>query len=112
MFEIKFTYRVPKCSMWYDTDAIGVEEQCFTEWAEDTGCPCYSCGSHEPNVIPFGDCVNAYYEYKHKGVSVKKYDVEPMDEVGYMQLEVGGKVYECTKIVIDNECIFDGEADE
>ena len=91
--------------------------------------PCreYSDGYGDPNelhhdgdrlVSAFGDCVHAKIEYAYKGVLAKKYDIcestiDPYNiHLKCIEVTIGGVTYECEKVVLNGECIYnewDGE---
>lgn len=86
--------------------------QCYTAAAKDIGCSEYYDGNNNPRVIPFGDCKHAKIKYAYKGVSVKKYDIcKSMDDpwnphLECMEVTVGGITYECEKVILNGECIY------
>lgn len=85
--------------------------QCHTGAAGDLGCSRFSNGKREPNKLPFGNCVHAKFRMIYKGVTTKNYTIEPFEDtynlhLNCMLVTVGKKVYECEKVSIDGECIY------
>lgn len=110
MANIQMIYREGYC----DSSWCGQEKycaQCHTYAAEDLGCQMFDEGKHEPNVVPFGDCTYAKFRRIYKGVTTKNYTIEPFEDtynlhLNCMLVTVGKKVYECEKVSIDGECIY------
>ena len=110
MAEIQIVYREGYC----DFDCMGTEynTQCHTQCAADTGCKFFNEGEHLHNVIPFGDCIHAKFKYIYKGMSVKNYELQELDDpynphLNCMTLETRNRIYFCEKVILDGKCIYD-----
>ena len=77
MADIEIVYRVGYCYC----ECSEYDRQCHTQYAEDIGCRKFSHPSHEDNVIPFGDCICAKFEYRYKGWTGKRYDIEEVEDI-------------------------------
>lgn len=107
MAEIKIIYRKGYCEM------MGAFfcRQCYTECASDLGCNMFNEGKHEEDVIPFGDCIHAKFKYIYKGMNVKNYELEELQDtynlhLNCMMLKTRNKIYECEKVILDGKCIY------
>lgn len=115
MAEIQMVYREGYC----DFDCVGTDynTQCHTQCAADTGCKFFNDGEHLPNHIHFGDCIHANFRTKYKGVTTKKYDIEEMEDpynphLNCMLVKIGNRIYQCDKVVLDGECIYNNQEPE
>lgn len=106
MAEIEIVYREGHCV--YN----GKEycDQCHTCTAEDMGCE-YFHQEKKPNVIPFGDCDRARFDYIYKGWAGKHYEMEEFRDPYNPQLDcmvvtMGRKAYDCVKVTLNGKCIF------
>lgn len=107
MAEIKIIYRKGYCEMMGGFFC----KQCYTECASDLGCNMFNEGKHEEDVIPFGDCIHAKFKYIYKGMNVKNYELEELQDtynphLNCMTLETINKIYECAKVILDGKCIY------
>lgn len=107
MAEIEIIYREGYCKCSGDRYCT----QCHTECAEDLGCSMFNDGKHEENVIPFGDCIHAKFEYAYKGMSVKNYELKACDDLynphlNCMLLETRNGSYQCEKVVLNGKVIY------
>ena len=107
MAYIEIVYREGHCTM----SCTDYSEACHTESAEEFDCPYFAHPAHDKKTIPFGDCAYAKFEYKYKGWSGKKYEIEecrdpynaPLD---CMLVTLGKKTYECEKVILNGTCIY------
>ena len=113
MADIQIVYRDGYCEIAEcNCDVIGNYcTQCHTQAAEDLGCKYYDEGSHDANVIPFGDCIHALFRRKYKGIVAKKYDIEPFEDnynmhLNCMAVTAGRKTYYCDKVILNGKCIY------
>ncbi len=116
MAEIQIVYRKGYCECCgsdYDT-------QCHTQSAGDLGCRMFNDWNQEETFensqrirsIPFGDCIHAKFKYIHKGMSLKNYKLEELDDpynphLNCMELKTRNVVYFCEKVILDGNCIYD-----
>lgn len=117
MAEIQMVYREGYCDYTRGEYCI----QCHTACAHDSGCRYYYEGVTENDangvlLIPFGDCLRAKFMYKYKGWIGKRYDIEELSDqynphLDCMIVRIGGRRYECVKVVLDGKCIYN-EYDE
>lgn len=117
MAEIEIVYEEGYCSYGMFAVERNYSEQCHTCVAEDAGCKYFDSGNHDPNVIPFGDCVHAVMQTKYKGMTVKKYDLAEVNDcynphLSYMILKTAGREYNCTKVILNGTCIYDRDSEE
>lgn len=117
MAEIQIVYREGYCDCPYLHGYDHYTDQCQTDCAEDKGCEGYDSGKHEGNVIPFRNCIHAMWRTKYKGASVKNYQIEKYEDdynphMNCMIVTIGNTNYACTKVKLDGECIYDGEAED
>lgn len=115
MAEIQMIYREGYCDLRYVNPIVADGnycEQCHTCSGEDLGCPEFNDGRRPGEIrIPFGDCKNAKFETRYKGVTVKNYEIEPFIDdynrhLDCMLVTIGKKQYECTKVILNGECIY------
>lgn len=110
MADIQMEYRKYKCS-------FGCSEictQCLSEFASDVDCHFFDGGRTVKRedgriCIPYGNCIHAYMEKSYKGIQVKNYEIEHIEnyEMGdYMSVKIRGKYFECNKVVLDGVQIF------
>jgi hypothetical protein len=90
--------------------------QCHTQVAEDLGCKMFNEGKHEKNVIPFGDCIHANFKYIYKGMSIKNYELEALDDpynphLNCMMLKTRNDWYQCEKVVLNGKVIYGEDFD-
>ena len=117
MAEIKMKYKEYYCDF-ADMKLCEFFYDCLTQDAQDLGCRYFNDGKMGENVIPFGDCVNAKYRYKYKGISVKNYEVEEFEDVYNPHLNCAivttrSAIYDnCVKVEIDGECIYNSESED
>ena len=110
MANIQMIYRKGYC----DASWCNQEEYCavcHTSGAGTLGCQTFDEGKHEPNEHPFGNCIYAKFRMIYKGVTTKNYIIEPFEDIYNMHLNcmlvtVGKKVYECEKVILDGQCIY------
>ena len=108
MAEIQIVYREGYC----DCNEAVYNTQCHTMAGEDLGCRMFDNGEVDCNVVPFGDCAHAKFRYIYKGLSVKNYELEELDDpynphLNCMVLKTRSKRYYCEKVILDGECIYD-----
>lgn len=113
MAEIQIEYSEGYCELQYSH--FGCKDnycmQCHTGAASDLGCDGYDEGEYDADTIPFGDCIHAKFRTKYKGMSVKRYEIEPFEDdynphLNCMILSTGRKDYYCDKIILDGKCIY------
>lgn len=94
--------------------------QCHTSCAEDLGCRMFNDGGKTEKdgrtIIPFGDCIYAKYDYKYKGWTGKRYEMEECRDpynphLDSMTVKLGNQMYDCVKVILDGKVIFN-EFDE
>ena len=110
MAEIQIVYRVEKCLHY--NELIGLYnhcEQCHTIVADAMGCEGFSKSER-------GDCANADFVAKYAGGTVKKYEMEPYEDdynpwLNCMIVKAHGKKYECTKVILNGELIYQQDED-
>lgn len=112
MAELQLTYRIGRCLERRSEYC----EQCHTCAADYMGCKGYDAGKHDPYVIPFGDCINAVFDIGYVGTTTNRYQMEKSEDpynqhLNCMEVKLGRKTYECTKVVLDGKCIYNAEAD-
>ena len=116
MAEIQIVYRKGYC----DCECAVYDTQCHTQCAEDLGCRNFNDGKREDTFIndqrvihiPFGDCIFARFKTIHKGMSLKNYELEELDDpynphLSCMVLKTRNAVYFCEKVILDGKCIYD-----
>ena len=112
MADIQIVYMEPYC----DYECQYFCTQCYTEVAQDLGCKYFHT---EPNGydesgtlhIPFHDCDRARIEYKYKGWSGKRYEMEEQKDhyaprLDCMLVTLGKTEYLCAKVILDGKCIY------
>ena len=110
MAEIQIVYRTEKCI--HSNELIGLYHhcrRCHTIEAYAVGCE----GFHRSDR---GDCANADFVFKYAGGTVKKYEMEPYEDdynpwLNCMIVKARGKKYECTKVILNNELIYEQDED-
>ena len=112
MANIEIKYREGYCEM----GCSEYNTQCHTQYAEDMGCSFFNEGKHEKNVVPFGDCVYAKFDYGYKGMTVKNYDMRVCDDnynphLNCMIVETARKSYQCEKVILNGKCVY-GESEQ
>lgn len=110
MAEIQIVYREGYCE--FECVGADYDTQCHTQCAADMGCKYFNDGDDIPNFIPFGDCVHARFKYIYKGMSVKNYELQELDDpynphLNCMTLETRNRIYYCEKVILDGKCIYD-----
>lgn len=113
MANIEIKYRIGYCALTQEDYC----DQCHTSAADYLGCKMFDEGEHDEMTIPFGDCVHATFKHLYKGMTVKRYELEPYTDsynphLECMLLHAGGKVYECEKVTLDGLTVYDAEAAE
>ena len=118
MSDIQMTFEKAYCTAdGYTKDYFC--EDCFTEWAEDIGCPYYSGKrsghvSHGDEIlgwVNFDHCLDAALQTIHKGMATKNYEVE-YDEHPYRPgvdcaiVTARNRKYVCSRVVIDGWQVF------
>lgn len=118
MADIQIVYREYYCYC----DRLEHCTQCHTEYAKDVGCSSYNDGEayiireDGRKVIPFGDCWYARIRHKYKGLSAKKYEIEPFEDAfnprfNCMLVRIGKNEYECDRVILNGECIYNDLTD-
>ena len=116
MAEIEIVYREGFCEF-----AMGeYSDFCHSENAEEfPPCMAFDNGkkalqAKHPNriVFPFGDCVNAKYMYRYKGIVSKKYEIQPDILSDVMHVTIGNQIYVCVKVKLNGKCLFNAFDDE
>ena len=125
MADIQIVYREGFCECHNEEYC----QTCHTSYAKDFGC-CrlfaysdnsggieYSIDGKPFSVVPFGDCVHAKYNYKYKGWTGKRYEIEQDEhdltpKLDCMLVTLGSKQYDCVKVVLDGKCIYNNYDDE
>lgn len=107
MADIEIVYRVGYCYC----ECSEYDRQCHTQYGEEVNCRKFSHPPHEENVIPYGDCVYAKFEYRYKGWTGKKYDIEEVEDncdphLNCMLVKLNNKDYECEKVILNGKCIY------
>lgn len=110
MAEIQIVYRTEKCV--HENELIRLFQhcgQCHTIAADAIGCD----GFHRSDR---GDCANADFATKYAGGTVKKYKMEPYEDeynpwLNCMIVKANGKKYECTKVILNGELIYQQDED-
>ena len=105
MAELVLTVRRGFCNL----NREEFEDQCLSQFGKDVGCRCYNDGLKKGDrYIPYGNCINADYEYIYKGISAKNFEVEvvrfELDE--WAEVTVGRKTYECTSVILNGKTIY------
>ena len=123
MADIEIIYRKGYCELeerGYGHD-IEYDIGCHECWAEDSNCKYFA--HPEPlqaedgtRIIPFGDCAHAKFEYRYKGWSGKRYEMEEYRDpynshLDSMLVKLGKTEYNCVKVIMNGKCIFN-EYDE
>jgi hypothetical protein len=107
MANIQMEYRVYSCEL----DQENFCEQCLTDAASDMGCFGFCDGND--NRIGSGSCIHANIRTAYKGITTKKYEAEviydPYEPDEYMSVKIGGKYYECDKVILDGVQIYPDE---
>lgn len=116
MAEIQIVYREGYC----DCEGADYCTQCHTQCAGNLGCRMFNGGKQEDTFkngqrvirIPFGDCIYAKFKYIYKGMSVKNYELQELDDpynphLNCMTLETRNRIYCCEKVILDGKCIYD-----
>lgn len=116
MAEIQIVYRQGYCDC-YNTNYCA---ECHTQDAINLGCRMFNDGKQESTIenghliihIPFGDCKYAKFKYIYKGMSLKNYELEELDDyfnphLNCMILETRNSIYYCEKVILDGKCIYD-----
>ena len=110
MANIQMEYRKYFCEL--DQDEIC--EQCLTGAASDLGCIGFCDG--DDNRITSGSCIHANIRTTYKGITTKKYEAEviydPYEFDEYMSVKIGGKYYECDKVILDGVQIYPDEGEK
>lgn len=65
--------------------------------------------------MPSRDCIYAKFKYIYKGMSVKNYELQELDDpynphLNCMTLETRNRIYCCEKVIkviLDGKCIYD-----
>lgn len=119
MAEIQIVYRYYFCEYPWCEDDFNIF--CLTSSARDTTCREFSDGGIEytedgVKIIPNGDCIHAKWEYRYKGWVGKRYEIEEYKDtydpyLSCMRVKLGNKEYDCVKVILNGECIFNNEAE-
>ena len=90
--------------------------QCYSDAAKDLECRNFICREKyvdENGIIftSFSSCAHAKYKEIYKGMNIKNYKLEKNDDIedeyfGTMTLETRNRIYACTKVILNNTCIF------
>lgn len=115
MADIQIEYREYQC-------LCGCENhcgQCYTSVAEDMGCPLFNHRDEKENgtiMVLYDCCKYASYTLAYKGIVAKRYTMtEYFNPYEYpdscMKVTVGGKTYDCEKVIIDGTCVYGGDSD-
>lgn len=107
MADIEIIYREGYCDCMNDNYCM----QCHTCCADALGCRRFATTKHEKDVVPFGDCVWAMFKYKYKGMSVKDYELEEVNDpynphLDCMMLETKNARYPCKKVVLNGKVVY------
>ena len=116
--DIQIVYRVGYCDFYQ----MGTEYDigCHCCYADSTDCRYYLAERWETedgqDVIPFGNCAHAHFEYRYKGWTGKKYEMEECRDphnphIDSMLVKLGNKEYDCVKVTLNGKIIFN-EYDE
>lgn len=105
MAEIEIIYREGYCEFECIRTNIYCM-QCHTQAAEDLGCPTFCEDEHEDCGCDF-----AKFKYILKGMSIKNYELEVVDDpynqhLNCMMLRTRNKSYQCEKVVLNGEVIY------
>lgn len=114
MANIQIVYLKRYCEQMWDK----FTGQCYSDAAEDLGCPRFCCREKyddEEGIthIPKYSCIYATYKKAFKGMTVKNYELEEnCDDIedeffDTMTLSTKNYEYDCIKVTIDGECIYD-----
>lgn len=109
MAEIQLVYRKYCCR--YQGFSCDYSMQCHTAAASDVGCELF-----KKDVITDA-CKFADIKHKYKGLSAKAYDIEPSEHDPYnphldcMIVKIGKNEYECDKVILNGECIYNNLID-
>ena len=114
MANIEMVYREGRCTSTHQPsfDELGYCHECHTQFAYTLDCAGYDDGSHKSCLIPFGDCQNAIYDIKYKGITAKNYQMEPEKTHPFhprsecMIVRIGRQEYECYKVTLNGKVIF------
>lgn len=117
MAEIQMVYRDYICDAVYGGGYKEHCMQCHTEAAGDLGCRGYKHEDVPENVIPCSACVHAIEMRCYKGVSTKRYEMHEFEDsynpwLNCMHVIIGKGEYDCEKVVLDGQVIYDKTAQE
>lgn len=117
MADIEIVYRIGHCA----ENCPDYDLDCHSNHADFTGCSRYiSLNPYYDNgrlIIPVGDCSKAVFEYKRKGWTGKRYEMEEVHDdfdpgIDYMEVTIGNRIYNCVKVILDGKCIYNNYDDE
>lgn len=120
MADIQIVYRGGFCEYHNEEEYC---QMCHTSYAKECGgCRSFAYGDNSGgiefsidgkpfSVVPFGDCAHAKYNYKYKGWTGKRYEIEQDEhgltpELDCMLVTLGSKQYDCVKVILDGKCIY------